>query len=101
MFFAPGFPSTATSAMYPSRFKIFAMLSRMLECAIDTSGNNAMLALRMRVSMSAMGSVILPARFRYARDEAIERGFTESETRAGELAEIPAAAAAHRAAIHQ
>src|SRR5688500_3012272 len=78
------------------------MLSRMLECDIVTSGNNAILALRMRVSMSAMGSLLmLPARFRYAWDQAVERRFTEREARRGKFTELPATAAAHLAAIHQ
>src|SRR5688572_10374244 len=77
------------------------MLSRMFECGIATSGNNAWLALRMRVSMSAIGSLMLPARFRYAWDQAVERRFTEREARRGELAKVPATAPAHFAAVHQ
>src|SRR5688500_1334463 len=78
------------------------MLSRMFECDIVTSGSNAMLALRMRVSISAMGSLLmLPARFRYAWDQAVERRFTEREARRVELAQVPAAPAAHFAAVHQ
>src|SRR5215207_3076674 len=78
------------------------MLSRMLECDIVTSGDNAILALRMRVSMSAIGSLLmLPARFRYAWDQAVERRFTEREARRAKFAEIPAPASAHLAAVHQ
>ena len=35
------------------------MLSFILECGISTAGSNARLALRMRVSMSEIGSVIV------------------------------------------
>src|SRR3954471_22897943 len=78
------------------------MLSRILEWDIATSGNNAWLALRMRVSMSAIGSLLmLPARFRYAWDQAVQRRFTERETRRGEFTKVPAAASAHFAAVHQ
>src|SRR3954462_11006689 len=78
------------------------MLSRILEWDIATSGNNAWLALRMRVSMSAIGSLLmLPARFRYAWDQAVQRRFTKREARRRKFAEIPAAAPAHFAAVHQ
>src|SRR5436853_6527305 len=79
------------------------MLSRMLECDVCTSGSNAWLALRKRVSMSEIGSVIinLPARFRYARDQAVQRRFAEGQTRTGEFAQISAAPTAHRATVHQ
>src|SRR3954462_8716411 len=78
------------------------MASRMFECGIVTSGSNAILALRMRVSISAMGSLLmLPARFRYARDQAVERRFTKREARRGEFAKVPTTASAHFAAVHQ
>src|SRR5688572_5973894 len=65
-------------------------------------GNNARFALRMRVSMSEIGSTIkLPARFRHSRDQARQRGFTERQARTIELANIPMPPPAHRAAIHQ
>src|SRR4030095_8748506 len=65
-------------------------------------GSNARFALRMRVSMSEIGSTIkLPARFRHSRDQSGQRGFTEREARAIELADIAMTPPAHRAAIHQ
>src|SRR6516165_9015793 len=44
--------------MYPSRLRIPAMLSFSFECGTLTSGNNALFALRIRVSISEMGSFI-------------------------------------------
>src|SRR4051812_6420871 len=56
----------------------------------------------MRVSMSAIGSLLmLPARFRYAWDQAVQRRFTEREARRGEFAKVTATASAHFAAVHQ
>src|SRR5687768_11699039 len=78
-----------------------AMLSFILECVISTSGNNALFALRNRVNMSAIGSLILPARFGYTWDQPVQRAFTEGQTRAGKFADVGVAAAAHRAAVHQ
>src|SRR5437868_1046630 len=83
------------------------MLSLVLECGTSTVGNNARLALRMRVNMSEIGSVIsksflgLPTGFRDARDQSVQRGFAEREARTIELAQVTMAAAAGGAAIHQ
>src|SRR5690625_4981504 len=44
--------------MYPSCLRIAAMLLLSLECGMDTVSWNAELALRTRVGMSAIGSVI-------------------------------------------
>src|SRR6266567_7138127 len=112
-------PSTAKSAMYPSRFKMPAMLSFILEWGISTAGSNARLALRIRVNISEMGSFTasksliesetyifvgdtaseLPTRFGDTRDQAVEGRFAESQTGAAELAQIPMAAATHGTAI--
>src|SRR6266702_7300149 len=81
-------PSTAKSAMYPSRLKMPAMLSFILEWGISTAGSNARLALRMRQSMSEIGSFIkLPTGFGHARDQTVKSAFAESHAGAGELAE--------------
>src|SRR5438552_2578771 len=48
--------------MYPSCSRIFASASLSFDEGIGTSSWNAVLALRMRVSMSAIGSVIVTAR---------------------------------------
>src|SRR5258708_17312723 len=80
---------------------MWAMLSFILECGISTAGNCTRLALRMRVSMSEMVSVIkLPTGLGHAGDQPVQRGLAESQPRAIELAQIAAAAAAHRAPIH-
>src|SRR5213594_2315402 len=87
---------------------MFAMLSFILECETSTSGTNARFALRMRVSMSEIGSVIsLPTGFGHAGNQTIQRHFAEGQTRAAEFPEEPVAAAAdgtpiddaHRAGI--
>src|SRR5580698_7866414 len=58
-------PDSATSnpAMYPSRCKMTARDSLSLELGILTLSCMAVLALRMRVSMSATGSVIVMSAF--------------------------------------
>src|SRR6266404_5198258 len=77
-----------------------AMLSFILECGSSTAGNNARLALRIRQSMSEIGSFInLPTGFSYARNQTVQRGFAESQTRTAELPEKTATPAAHRAAV--
>src|ERR1017187_3186520 len=81
---------------------MFARLSFIRECGISTVGSNARPALRMRVNMSEIGSVIkLPAGFHNAGDQTVQRGLPEGEARRGELAQITAPAAAGRAAVHQ
>src|SRR5687768_2462175 len=79
-----------------------AMLSLRFEWFTSTSVSSALFALRSRVNMSATGSLVfLPARFGYAWDQAVQRPLAESQTRAGELADIRVAAAAHGAAVDQ
>jgi hypothetical protein len=58
-------------------------------------------ALRMRVSMSAIGSVIMgsPARLDHARDLAAEREHPETNPAKLELAIVAASSAAHLATI--
>src|SRR5580765_2901507 len=97
-------PSTAKSLMYPSFFRMEAMLSLIFECGNSTPGSKARFALRIRASISEMGSVIfqrimlsveLPTGLGYARNQPIESGFAEGQTRAAELPQITVAAAAH------
>src|SRR4051794_19386752 len=66
---------------------------------------NALFALRMRVSMSAIGSVSIgsPARFRHARDRALVREVAQADAAEPELAEHgtrPAAAVAAGVRAH-
>src|SRR6185437_11545432 len=77
-----------------------AMLSFILECGISTAGSNARCALRIRVNMSEIGSIIkLPARLCHTGDQSIQRGFAERQPRAAKLPPITTAAAAERAAV--
>src|SRR5690349_19305833 len=92
--------------MYPSRSRIRAISIFTLEAGTSTRGWCASVALRIRVSMSAMGSVIcspeyaaLPAALGHASDVAVERQLTEAETAQRELADIRAWASAAVAAI--
>src|SRR5882724_4303892 len=80
---------------------MWAMLSFILECGIATVGSRTRLALRMRVNMSEIVSVIkLPARFCHTGNQTIQRALAEGHARAGELAQITVPASAHRAAVH-
>src|SRR5436190_18319875 len=77
-----------------------AMLSFIRECETSTSGTNARLALRMRVSMSEIGSLIsLPTGFGYSRNQTIQRHFAEGQARAAEFPDERVAPAADGAAI--
>src|SRR5580693_2197079 len=79
-----------------------AMLSFIREWGISTVGFNTRLALRIRVNMSEIVSVIiLPTRFGYSRDKPIQGPLSERQARAAELAQVAVAASAHRAAVHQ
>src|SRR5262245_28570204 len=80
-----------------------AMPSFRREVGISALSCNALLALRMRASMSATGSVsistgLLPARLGHARDDALVRELTQADPAEPELAEhgprAPAAVAA-------
>src|ERR1051325_3343777 len=77
-----------------------AMLSFILECATSTSGTSARFALRMRASMSEIGSVISsPTGFGHAGDQTGQRHFTERQARAAEFPDERVAPAADRAAV--
>src|SRR4051812_1851783 len=77
------------------------MLSFILECGISTAGSNARCALRIRVNMSEIGSIIkLPARLRHTGDQSIQCGFAERQPRTTELPPITTAASAERATVH-
>src|SRR6266850_8578318 len=79
-----------------------AMLSFILECGISTAGSNARWALRIRVNISEIGSIIkLPARFGHTGNQAIQRRFAERQPRAAELPPVTPAASAHRTTVHQ
>src|SRR3954449_13269663 len=76
------------------------MLSFNLECGISTVGSKARWALRMRVSMSAIGSVIqLPTGFRYTGNEAGQGGFAKRQARTSELAQKAVTPATDAAAV--
>src|SRR5262249_31831911 len=87
--------------MKPSSFRISAMRTLSREHGISTFSCSARLALRMRVSISAIGSLrmALPARLHDARHLALERQFAKAEPAHLELPEIPARAAAQLAAV--
>src|SRR3984957_8450157 len=84
------FGSTWKPAMKPSRSRMPARDTLSLEPGIFTVSNMAELALRMRVSMSAMGSVIvmvrLPARLCNAWDLARVHHDTQADPTQTELA---------------
>src|SRR5919202_5404720 len=71
--------------MKPSSCKIRAMLSFIFECGMSTLAWRRLIALRMRVNISAMGSVILmaqrslPARLHNARQLAPQRPFAQAD----------------------
>src|SRR5438874_10772195 len=78
------------------------MLSFIRECATSTSGTNARFALRRRVSMSEMGSVIgLPTGLGHSGNQAGEGHFPERQARTAEFADIGVAPAADGATVHQ
>src|SRR2546423_13297025 len=72
--------------MKPSSCKICAMLSFIFECGMSTLAWRRLIALRMRVNISAIGSVILmaqrslPARLHNARQLAPQRPFAQADT---------------------
>src|SRR5919205_1110097 len=88
--------------MYPSSLRRRAIDSLMREFGISTRSCSAWLALRMRVSMSAIGSVnirvLLPAGFRHARDRALVRELAQADPAEAELPVHGARAAAPAAA---
>src|SRR4029453_6065422 len=92
--------STRKFLMKPSSFRISAMRTLSREQGMSTFSCSARLALRMRVSMSAIGSLrmALPARLYDARHLALERQLTEAEPAHLELPEIAARTPAELAA---
>src|SRR5262245_13331529 len=73
--------STRKFLMNPSSFRISAMRTLSREQGMSTFPCSARLALRIRVSMSAIGSLrmALPARLHDARHLALDRQLTEPE----------------------
>src|SRR6202142_131516 len=89
----PGLPSTLETvkpAMKPSRSRTLARFSFNFELGIFTVSNIAEFALRIRVSMSAMGSgivmIYLPTRLGHAGDLAGVHHLTQADTAQAELA---------------
>src|ERR1700740_1640728 len=77
--------------MKPSSFKTWAMLRLTLLAGISTTARSMRLALRMRVSRSAIGPFImvvrsLPARFLNTRDQAIACHVSETDPANAKLA---------------
>src|SRR5260221_273327 len=70
------------------------------EAGISTEGRSIATALRMRVSISAIGSVIIksPARLLHARNQSIQRHISETQPAQFELAINGAGTAAQLAA---
>src|SRR5436190_23853607 len=84
--------------MYPSSFKRRAISTFIFEEGIAADSWSALLAFRMRLSMSAIGSVstssLLPAGFRHAGDHALVRELAQADPAEAELAEHRARPAA-------
>src|SRR5437867_6598739 len=100
------FSTVATAATYPSPLRIEAIASFMCECGISTRGCRERTAFRMRVSMSAIGSVMassfplgLPAGLRDAGNHPLQRQVPEADPAHLELAQEPSRPAAALAAI--
>src|ERR671922_1110546 len=93
--------------MYPSSLRMRAISCLRRDVGISTLSCIALLALRMRASMSATGSVsiarLLPRALGHAGDHALVREFPQADPAEAELAEdgarAPAAVAA-RVAPH-
>src|ERR1044072_2496005 len=78
--------------MYPSSARIRAISSLSFEAGISTRSCSALLALRMRVSMSATGSVstsvvLLPGALRHPRDHALMGELPQADPAEPELLE--------------
>src|SRR5207245_11369160 len=92
--------STRKFLMKPSSFRISAMRTLSREQGMSTFSCSARLALRIRVSRSAIGSLRirpLPARLHDARNLALERHLAEAEPAHLELPEVAARTAAQLA----
>src|SRR3990172_8853218 len=97
---------TAKSSMYPSSFSTRAMAAFKFEAGICTSIWPTTCALRMRVSMSAIGSLMLirfslPTGLDHAGHFAPERELAQLAAREAEFAEYAARPAGERAAVAQ
>src|SRR5215203_4516261 len=89
--------------MNPSSFSTWATAAFCLVAGMSTAGRSIRLALRMRVSMSAIGSVIMvvgssPARLLDARDQAVVGVVPEADAADAELPVHRAGTTAHLAA---
>src|SRR6476620_427027 len=93
--------STLKPSMYPSCSRMRAISRRMPELGISTYWWSARLAFRRRVSMSAIGSVLIcsPAALGHARHHTLVRELAETDPADAELAVVAAGAAAARAAV--
>src|SRR3954451_6940889 len=91
--------------MYPSRFRTSRTFARIFEAGEATTAIRACCPLRIRVSMSPKGSLMvidsdpLPARFEHAGDLARGGQLADGDARQLELAVIAARPARHRAAV--
>src|SRR5690348_4113432 len=88
--------------MKPSSRRISAMARLVREAGMLTSVWRARLPLRMRVSMSAIGSdtfIGLPARLRHAGQLAQQCAFAEADAAQAETAHVAARAATHEAPV--
>src|SRR5574340_206095 len=79
--------------MYPSSFSIRAISAFNLDAGTSTFGWRALMALRTRVSMSPMGSLVmlllpLPARLDHARDLPVQRELAETQAAHAEFAQV-------------
>src|SRR4051794_38525479 len=78
--------------MNPSSLRTWAMFCFSLVCGMSTAGVSLRFPLRMRVNISAIGSVImafsrsLPARLLHARDQTVARHVAEADSADAELA---------------
>src|SRR5258708_38006409 len=93
--------------MYPSSFRRRAISTFIRELGMEACSCSALLALRMRVSMSAIGSVstssLLPTRLRHAGNRALVGELAQADPAEAELLEHrarPAAPVAARVVPH-
>src|SRR2546423_12371856 len=94
--------SWLTPLTKPSCWRISATRSFSFECGMMTFAFRAVMALRMRVRRSAIGSVILsPARFDDARNVAAQRQLPEAQAAQFEFANESTRAPALGAAVAQ
>src|SRR5690242_2213572 len=94
--------TTVVPARYPSATRTFARASFWRDHGTSTVDFRAVVAFRMRVRMSAMGSVIMvasPARLHETRDVALPDEVPEAEAAHPEATIERARAAAERAAV--